>query len=331
MTSALRRMICFCSISAHLTHLAVCLVQSLTISIIQLVFLFEWHMTDGSIFVLQGLDSLLSAFFVIFCQSLNLCYHFLLLLQVFLLLRASTSSCSITSLKEFITGSKEIVPQLITNLSWHHTDCLPLLLQLHHLVGCRLPFCRVLQSLCSLYQFLLLGDVLLEAFLELCKELILSREESVTSSTEAFKNLYIHRLWSEANLLPFCLNINNFLTLCFPVAAVLQFFDIYHLDLIAQFGLLLKVFFLLFANIVEMFCMTFVYDAAGSLETLPDLFTQLFCYRSYFAELVMQFLKAVKGTDDILFIAQFLCCFAECCLGLKILLEVIFTSFEIQL
>ena len=79
-----------------------------------------------------------------------------------------------------------------------------------------------------------------------------------------------------------------------------------------------------------MVSVTLVYYGAGSLEALPYFFTQFLCNRTDFAELVVQLLKTVESTYHILFCSQLLCCFAECGLCLKILLEVIFASFEVQ-
>ena len=74
----------------------------------------------------------------------------------------------------------------------------------------------------------------------------------------------------------------------------------------------------------------FVDDGAGSLEARPDLFTQIFGYRTYLTILCVQFLQLMEGTDHVGHLVQSLCFLAELRLGFKVLLEVILTCFTVE-
>src|SRR3712207_4106780 len=140
-----------------------------------------------------------------------------------------------------VTGSKEIVPELVSYLSRCHADSLPLLLKGDELIRGRLPVGAVLQSLGLFYKSFLALGILLVARFHLLKELSFTGKEVVACGTEALKDFHIHLLGCKADGFPLGLNIYNLLGMCLPVGGFRVCFLGYSLHLLAESRLLSKV------------------------------------------------------------------------------------------
>ena len=74
-----------------------------------------------------------------------------------------------------------------------------------------------------------------------------------------------------------------------------------------------------------------VHSSSSSLETLPDLLSELLSNRTELLPLLMKFLKFTESLNHILVLSKFLSKLAELLLSLKILLEVKVTKLTIYL
>ena len=103
------------------------------------------------------------------------------------------------------------------------------------------------------------------------------------------------------------------------------------LYLLAEGGLACEVLLLLSAEILEVLLVAFIDYGRCSLEACPYLLAQLLSYRSYLAVLLVQLLKLVESADYVFLVGELLCCLAELCLQLEVLLEVVLASLRVEL
>ena len=155
----------------HIEHVMILAEESVLLTV--------WHMTNGVIFTNQLLHLLLQSFYFSLCELLELSHDTALLLQVIILFMTLTCSCCIACLEELIACTEEIIPKLVTELAWHHTYLLPVLLQLDKFVACSLPICRVSERLCFSYECLLLLDIFVITILYFLEECFLCIEEYI--------------------------------------------------------------------------------------------------------------------------------------------------------
>lgn len=113
------------------------LVHHIVILLVYLILLTEWDMTDGIVFVSQLLHLVACVLACIRRDLLQLLDDVALLLQILFLLSMRAGVSRVACVKELVAGREELVPQLVTDLSGHGTDGLPLFLKLDELVrGC---------------------------------------------------------------------------------------------------------------------------------------------------------------------------------------------------
>ena len=163
------------------------------------------------------------------------------------------------------------------------------------------------------------------------EEFCLLVEEFIVGDAETLKNLDVHFLRGKTDSAPLFLNLYDFLGNLFPILGSLVFSLVGSLYLFAEGSFLGEVFLFLGTQVFEVLLVLLVDNSASSLETFPNLLSQLLGNRTDFAILLVEVLKLVEGRNNILFLIEFLCSLAELGLGFKILLEVIFASFAVQL
>lgn len=137
---------------------------------------------------------------------------------------------------------------------------------------------------------LLLLRVLVETRPHFLEVFGFAAEEVVTCLTQALEDLFVVLLRSEADGLPLLLDCHNLFGMLLPVGSVLVLFLGDSLRFLAERRLLGEVLFLLGAQLLEVLLMLFVDNGACILETRPDLFAELFGYRSDLTILLMQIL-----------------------------------------
>ena len=93
----------------------------------------------------------------------------------------------------------------------------------------------------------------------------------------------------------------------FPVGTRLILLGSNSLNLFAELRLTLQILLLLGTKTFKVLLMALVNNSAGGFEALPYLFAKFLADRTNLAILLMQLLQLVEGTDNILFVSQFLC------------------------
>ena len=294
------------------------------------VFLLEGYMADGIVLLNEFLYLLLKIVAGLLGYGLEPLDHLTLFVEVGMLFIALTCSGCITGLKELVAGTEELRPQLIAQFLGYDTDGLPFFLQGNELVACRLPVCRVLQGLGFLNEGTLLLCIVFECIFQSLKIFSLTTEEVITGSTEALEDLHIHLLRSKADGLPFCLDINDFLGMLFPVTTAFVLLGSNSLHLLTKGGLTSQVVFFLGADTLEVLLMTLVDDGGCCLETVPYLFAELLGYRTNLTVFLVKLLQLVESADDIFLFGEVLGSLAQAFFLFLIFLEVIFASLTVQ-
>ena len=115
-----------------------------------------------------------------------------------------------------------------------------------------------------------------------------------------------------------------------PVGGVLVFLLGNGFHLFAECGLACQVFLFLGAQLFEVLLVALVDDGRGSLEACPNLLAQLLGHGAYLAILLVELLQLVESADGIGLVGELLCSFAEQCLLLQVLLEIILAQLAVE-
>ena len=116
-----------------------------------------------------------------------------------------------------------------------------------------------------------------------------------------------------------------------PIARAFVFLGCDGFHLLTECGLAHEIILFLGTQVVEMLLMALVNHRACSLKPNPHLLSQVFSHRTSLAVFLMQFLQLMESTDDIRLLSQFFSSLAQMGLYLKILLEIIFASLNVEL
>ena len=305
-------------------------VHHIVILLIELVLLLERNMTYGIILRNEVLHLLLEAFAWVLCQFLELCDEFTLLVKISVLLVSGTGILLVASLEELVASVQEILPELVALFARYEAHGLPLSLKLNQLVAGLLPLGAFRQSLCLLYEFLLLCQVVGILALDSLEEFSLLAEELVVGDAETLKDLHVHLLRSETNLLPFALHLNHSLGSFLPVGSLLVLLLVDGLNLLAEGSLLGEVLLFLGTQVLKVLLVLLVNHGAGILESGPDFLAQILSHRTNLTILLVQVLQLVEGRDYVWFLSQFLGSLAQLGLRLQVFLEVVFASLVVE-
>ncbi|CCX56028.1 unknown [Bacteroides sp. CAG:1060] len=299
--------------------------------IIDLVLLLERNMTYSLPFLVERTH--LGRIRRIVFRAL-ICSHFLdkplLGLKVAVIV-VLTTGIRIPVGKELVTSGTETLPELLGFLARYGTYFFPLLLESYQLVRCLFPLGTALESLCLLDNGLL--------FLKICSHTVLygsimlplSFEELVASGAETVINLLILLLGGKSYGTPFRLKRFYLFRELIPVSGILDFALGYFFQFLAKDLLFLKILLLLSLQAFEMSLILLVDHRSGSLESVPDLFTLFFGYRTILLPLLVQFLKFMERVYHILVLGKLFRCSAKSLFSLKILLEIQITKIPIDL
>ena len=122
-------------------------------------------------FLLQFLDLLHDILAFLLGQFSQHAYDVLFLLQIGFLLTMSFGMCFFLCFKELVACAHKSFPQGIGILVWYGAYLLPLFLQVDQDIVGASPVGTASQCFGLLHQFLFLGQVAIELFLELAEEL----------------------------------------------------------------------------------------------------------------------------------------------------------------
>ena len=273
------------------------LIHHIVVLLVRLILLTERHMTDSVVLVGQFLHLLSRILTGVSGNLLQFLDDVALLLQVLFLLSVRAGVSGVACVKKLVAGREEFVPQLVTDLTGYGADGLPLFLKLDELVGGRFPIRRVGKLLSLSDERLFLLRILVEAspyFLEIFS---LPTEEVVTGLAEALEDLFIVLLRSKAYGLPFLLDSDDLFRVFLPVGGVLILLLGDSLRLLAERRLLGKVLLFFGTQLLEVLLMLFVDDGTCVLEASPDLFAELFGYRSDLTILLMEILQLMERAN----------------------------------
>ena len=106
------------------------------------VLLLEGHVSHLIIFVDESLNLILCGFST---KTLELSNELALLVEIGTFLATCACVGSLACFEELVASSEELVPELVTELLWNLTYCLPFLLKCDELVTCRFSlgaFCQ---------------------------------------------------------------------------------------------------------------------------------------------------------------------------------------------